>query len=233
MNTSSLIPLFDIDWTLLVGKNQVHLDAFTHMFTTVYGEPTAAISDITPHGMIDSQIIVEVMKVHGWVEVNIRKKLPDAFNAINSYYIKNADPKYIEKLPGVDNLLAKLKESDVLMGLLSGNIGDMAWNKMEMAGIKDYFSFGAFGDMADTRPELVGVAQNQIKAKFNLEIPKEQFVIIGDSPLDVVTAKKAGTKCIAVSTGSSDKTKLSLENPELVVDTLSEFDKILPFILGQ
>lgn len=228
--TQSLIPLFDIDWTLLVGKNQVHLDAFTHMFTTVYNEPTAAISDITPHGMIDSQIIVEVMKVHGWVEGDTRQKLPDAFNAINSYYTKNADPKYIEKLPGVDNLLAKLKESDVLMGLLSGNIEGMAWNKMEMAGIKDYFSFGAFGDMANTRPELVSVAQNQIKAKFKLDIPNEQFVIIGDSPLDVMTAKKAGTKCIAVATGSSDKARLLAENPELTVSTLEVLDEILPFI---
>lgn len=233
MKTNSLVPLFDIDWTLLVGNNQVHLDAFTHMFTTVYNEPTAAISDITPHGMIDSQIIVEVMKVHGWVEGDTRQKLPEAFSAINSYYTKNADPKYIEKLPGVDNLLTKLKESDILMGLLSGNIEGMAWNKMEMAGIKDYFSFGAFGDMANTRPELVSVAQNQIKAKFKLDIPNEQFVIIGDSPLDVMTAKKAGTKCIAVATGSSDKTKLTLENPELVVDSLNEIDKILPSILGQ
>lgn len=233
MNLNSLIPLFDIDWTLLVGKNQVHVDAFTHMFTTVYNESTAAISDITPHGMIDSQIIVEVMKVHGWVEEDIRQKLPEAFNAINSYYIKNADPKYIEKLPGVDNLLAKLKENNVLMGLLSGNIEGMAWNKMEMAGIKDHFSFGVFGDMADARPKLVEVAQNQIKAKFNLDIPKEQFVIIGDSPLDVVTAKIAGTKCIAVATGSSDVVKLSAENPELTVTTLEELDKILPFILNQ
>lgn len=226
----SRIPLFDIDWTLLVGKNQVHLDAFTHMFTTVYNEPTAAISDITPHGMIDSQIIVEVMKVHGWVEGDIRQKLPEAFNAINSYYIKNADPKYIEKLPGVDNLLAKLKESDVLMGLLSGNIEGMAWNKMEMAGIKDYFSFGAFGDMADIRPELVKVAQLQLKNKYQLALKPEQFVIIGDSPLDVVTAKKAGTKCIAVATGSSDKARLLAENPELTVSTLEVLDEILPFI---
>jgi phosphoglycolate phosphatase-like HAD superfamily hydrolase len=228
--TQSLIPLFDIDWTLLVGKNQVHLDAFTHMFTTVYNEPTAAISDITPHGMIDSQIIVEVMKVHGWVEGDTRQKLPEAFSAINSYYTKNADPKYIEKLPGVDNLLTKLKESDILMGLLSGNIEGMAWNKMEMAGIKDYFSFGAFGDMADARPKLVEVAKNQIKAKFKLDIPNEQFVIIGDSPLDVMTAKKAGTKCIAVATGSSDKARLLAENPELTVSTLEVLDEILPFI---
>lgn len=233
MNISSLVPLFDIDWTLLVGKNQVHLDAFTHMFTTVYNEPTAAISDITPHGMIDSQIIIEVMKVHGWAEGDIRQKLAEAFDAINTYYATHADPKYIEKLPGVDNLLIKLKENNIMMGLLSGNIEGMAWNKMEMAGIKDYFSFGAFGDMADTRPELVSVAQKQIKAKFNLDIPNEQFVIIGDSPLDVVTAKKAGTKCIAVATGSSDMVKLSAENPELTVTSLEELDKILPFILNK
>lgn len=118
------------------------------------------------------------------------------------------------------------------MGLLSGNIEGMAWNKMEMASIKDYFSFGAFGDMADTHPELLSVAQNQIKAKFNLDIPNEQFVIIGDSPLDVVTAKKAGTKCIAVATGSSDMVKLSAENPELTVTSLEALDKILPFILN-
>lgn len=230
MNTTSLIPLFDIDWTLLRGTNQVHVNAFINMFATVYHEPTAAISDIVPHGMIDSQIIVEVMKVHGWKEARVREKLPEAFVAINSYYAKNAEPKYIEKLPGVDALLAALKERDVLMGLLSGNIEAMAWNKMEMAGIKDYFSFGAFGDMAQARPELVEVAKKQIKNKFEISIPNDRFVIIGDSPLDVVTAKKAGTKCIAVATGSAKREQLAAENPELVVDSLKEMGKVMGLI---
>ncbi len=231
MNTHTLVPLFDIDWTLLVGKNQAHLDAFIHMFTTVFNEPTAAISDIVPHGMIDSQIIVEVMKVHGWQENDIRQKLPEAFLAINTYYAEHADPKYIEKLPGVDMLLSELKKHGVVMGLLSGNIEGMAWNKMEMAGIKGYFSFGAFGDMAIRRSDLVGVAQTQIKQKFDIGIPPSQFVIIGDSPLDVVTAKTAGTQCIAVATGSSDKDKLAAENPELVVENLLEIEKIVSLIL--
>jgi phosphoglycolate phosphatase len=213
MNKTSLVPLFDIDWTLLTGKNQVHVDAFINMFAQVFNEPTAAISDIVPHGMIDSQIIIEVMKVHGWKEADIREKLPRAFDSIKEYYISHANPEYIEKLPGVDTLLRKLKEHDVLMGLLSGNIEAMAWNKMEMAGIKDYFSFGAFGDMAETRPALVEVAKQQIKSKFKIDILYERYVIIGDSPLDVVTAKKAGTKCVAVATGSAKRDQLAAENP--------------------
>lgn len=233
MKNNYLVPLFDIDWTLLVGKNQAHLDAFIHMFTTVFNEPTAAISDIVPHGMIDSQIIVEVMKVRGWQEKDIRAKLPQAFEAINRYYSEHAELKYIEKLPGVDDLLAELKKHNVLMGLLSGNIEGMAWNKMEMAGIKDYFSFGALGDMATKRSDLVSVAQSQIKTKYDLDIPVDQFVIIGDSPLDVVTAKTAGTKCIAVATGSSDKDRLALENPEIIVENLLEKDKIVNFILNR
>lgn len=227
---TTLVPLFDIDWTLLAGKNQAHLDAFINMFTTVFNEPTAAISDIVPHGMIDSQIIVEVMKAHGWLEADIREKLPEAFDTINLYYAEHTDPKYIEKLPGVDLLLVELKKHDVMMGLLSGNIESMAWNKMEMARIKEYFSFGAFGDMAVRRSDLVGVAQIQIKEKFGLDIPTNQFVIIGDSPLDVVTAKTAGTKCIAVATGSSNMEKLREENPELVVANLLEIDKIVEYI---
>jgi len=230
MKNNSLIPLFDIDWTLLVGKNQAHLDAFIHMFTTVFNEPTAAISDIVPHGMIDSQIIVEVMKVHGWTESDIRIKLTSAFESINTYYANHADPNYIEKLPGVDALLTQLKDHEVLMGLLSGNIENMAWNKMQMAGIKEYFSFGAFGDMAVRRSDLVSVAKVQIKERFDLDIPSNQFVIIGDSPLDVVTAKIAGTKCIAVATGSSNVEKLGAENPELVVENLLEINKIVDFI---
>jgi phosphoglycolate phosphatase-like HAD superfamily hydrolase len=227
---NTLIPLFDIDWTLLVGKNQAHVDAFINMFTTVFNEPTAAISDIVPHGMIDSQIIVEVMKFHGWQEPDIKQKLPEAFDAINTYYAEHTDPKYVEKLPGVDDLLAELKNHDVMMGLLTGNIEKMAWNKMQMAGIKDYFIFGAFGDMAEVRPQLVSVAQKKIKEKFGINIPANQFVIIGDSPLDVVTAKTAGTKSIAVATGSSDKARLEQEQPELVVNNLLELDKIVEYI---
>ncbi len=228
--TSSLIPLFDIDWTLLVGKNQAHIDAFRYMFTTVYDEPSASLLEIKPHGMIDAQIIVEILKVHGMSEENSKKNLPNAFSAMNQYYESHASANDVVKLAGVDTLLTALKEMHVTMGILSGNIEGMAWNKLEVAGIRQYFSFGVFGDMALRRSELVGIAKKRLLEKYGFEIPTDRFVIIGDSSLDIACAKEAGTKSIGVATGSSSEDILREAGADLVVSTLESVEEIATFI---
>lgn len=225
----SLIPLFDIDWTLLVGKNQAHLDAFRYMFTKVFNQPTASLSDIHPAGMIDSQIIVEILKMHGIAEEISKNKLHEAFFVMNQYYKENAQEKHIIKLPGVDQLLEKLSRANVLIGVLSGNIEDMAWNKLSVANIKHYFSFGVFGDMAMRRYELVDVASKQIKEKYGI-ISNNRFVNIGDSPLDIACAKETGIRSIGVATGSSSPEKLIEAGADLVVSNLEEIDRIFTFI---
>jgi len=57
------LPLFDIDGTLLKGGNHLHHDAFQVGFRKVFGFE-ATIDKIEVSGMLDRQIILEVLKYH-------------------------------------------------------------------------------------------------------------------------------------------------------------------------
>lgn len=224
------IPLLDIDWTLLVGNNKVHLDSFSFMFAKVFNKPAAKISDIDYRGKIDSQIIVEVLKTHGVSEEESTLKLHQAFALMNEYYKCHEKETNVVTLPGVKQLLQKLQELDILTGVLSGNIEQIAWKKLSKGGIRKYFSFGAFGDMAMRRVDLVKVAQKQIKDSLSLEVPVTQFVIVGDTPLDVACAKEAGIASIAVASGSYSVDRLKDEGADLVLKNLEEIDTFISFL---
>src|SRR3989344_5935 len=130
-NMSSLeykIPLFDIDWTLLKGEEinkRVHREANDFALHNVYHQK------------------------------NAKSKMPEAIEVMTQYFLEHADEGYFEPMPGTIGLLSELKERNIPMGLLTGNMENIGWEKLRKAGIKDYFSFGAFGSMAFRRVDLI------------------------------------------------------------------------------
>jgi len=223
------IPLFDIDWTLLEGGNKIHNDSFDFAFRTVYNQPTASKKEIVTHGMIDTQIIIEVLKLHGVSKQIAKSKMKQALEAMVDYYNKHCETGNYILMPGVKELLEKLKKHNVPIGLLTGNVMEIAWKKMEKAGIKKYFSFGAFGSMAYNRADLVKIAQKETEKILGLAIPLNRFVIVGDAPGDVICAKVNGIEAIAVATHNYSKQELMVSGADLTVDSLKD-QEILKFL---
>lgn len=52
---------------------------------------------------------------------------------------------------------------------------------------------------------------------------------VGDSVQDVMTARNAGVKCVAVTWGFQDRPRLEAENPTLLADTVAELRQVLFF----
>src|SRR5579884_1875009 len=102
------IPLFDIDWTLLEGGNKVHNSAFDYALHTVYNLRDASMDEIVPHGMIDTQILMEVLKLHGVSEQDAKTKIPQAIDAMKEYFMQHQDDGRCIALPGVKQLLEEL-----------------------------------------------------------------------------------------------------------------------------
>lgn len=223
------IPLFDIDWTLLQGgvSNKIHGDAFNFAFHSVYEKPQAFKSEISTDGKIDTQIILEVLKLHN-VSDQAKEKMPKALDAMRSYFMKHADEGTYEPMPGVVELLSDLKQKNLPLGLLTGNIAEIGWEKLRRAGINHYFSFGAFGSMAFQRVDLIEIARKEAYKVLNKEIPTQSLVIVGDSPLDIACAREGGIEVIAVGAGHY-KTH-HLKEADLVLESLLEKDKVLKFL---
>ena len=65
-----------------------------------------------------------------------------------------------------------------------------------------------------------------------LGVAPEDCVVVEDSVFGVRAAKAANMKCIAVPSGAYSKEELEQEQPDLMIDSLLEKEKILKFIFG-
>jgi beta-phosphoglucomutase len=65
-----------------------------------------------------------------------------------------------------------------------------------------------------------------------LGVDPKDCVVIEDSVFGVKAAKAAKMKCIAVPSGAYSRNELQEENPDLIVDALTEKERILNFIFN-
>lgn len=225
------IPLFDIDWTLLKGGNKPADDSFGYAIKSVFGID-ASISEIIPHGKIDSQIILELLSLHGIDPEEAKPKLDEVYREKMAYFLQHEHEWQSEAMPGSKELLRELKERHNITGVLTGNIEEKAWRKLEKAGLREYIDFGSFGNLAYRRVDLVTLAYERAKA-LGANIAFHDLVIVGDALLDIACAKEAGIPVIGVATnpGYSFET-LQKEGADLVVPSLQETDQILSFLEG-
>lgn len=224
------IPLFDLDGTLLQRMGgKPHDDSFNFALRTVYSLYDAAVDEIVTDGMIDPQILIEIVKLHGINEEDSVAKLPQAMKAMVNYFQIHKDEQHALPHKGAKEILKILREK-VNCGVLTGNIEEIGWEKLRQAGLKDYISFGSFGNMALKRVDLILIAQEIYNEKFKENRPLTDFVIIGDTPKDIFCAKDGGISAIAVATGNFTFEELSKENPDLVLQSLEEKEKIIEFL---
>jgi HAD superfamily hydrolase (TIGR01509 family) len=95
-------------------------------------------------------------------------------------------------------------------------------------GVRGYF------DVVITADEVLQPKPNPeifLECATKLRVTPEKCVVVEDSIFGVDAAKQAEMKCIAIPTGAYSKEELAKKNPDLIVDSLKEEDKILNFIL--
>ncbi len=66
-----------------------------------------------------------------------------------------------------------------------------------------------------------------------LNLPPEDCVTLEDSIFGVKAAKTAKMKCIAIPSGAYSREELKRENPDLMIDSLTQIEKMLNFILDR
>ena len=219
---SYYIPLFDIDSTLLGGDNHVHDNAFDYVFTNIYELSGVHKKDINTIGMTDRQIIYEILQSHSVPKGIITSKIDLATSTMAEYFYQHEIESKYTLLPGVLGILNKLKNLKIPMGLLTGNFEKIAWRKLKLAGIEQYFSFGGFGDSSIYRSDLIPIAKKNAELFLKTSLNFKDLIIIGDSLLDIKCAKAGGIFCIAVATGNVPYDVLLQAQPELAIHTLEE-----------
>lgn len=222
------IPLFDVDGTLTMKGNRIQNRALGYAFQSLYGLD-ASMDEIIPHGMIESQIIIAILTLHGMKEEEIIKDLEKIYGLMREYISMQTDTKYSPK-NGAKEILTLLQQKGFLIGVLTGNMDTVAQAKLAAAGLWKYIDFGAYGNEAMKRVDLVFLAKERAEEIVHKKIDVKDFVIIGDTPKDIQCAKDAGIDSIAVSAGMHPYEEMEKTGANVVVHSLEEQEPILQFL---
>ncbi len=210
--------LFDIDGTLIRRAGPHHREALVeairrtaHVETTTEGVPVA--------GMLDRDILTSMMLRAGLRRSEIRKLMPEVIGCAQSIYVRRAPDISKKVCPGVRSLLRRLTARGVVIGLVTGNLSRIGWRKMERAGLRRYFRFGAFAELARDRAGLVRIAIRH--ARQERWIGRESAItLIGDHPNDVLAARANGIRAVAVGTGIVPLEELQTHSPLIAIPDL-------------
>ena len=220
MAAAQALVLFDIDGTLLRRAGPHHRQALTDAILEVSGVRTS-FDGIETSGRLDRDLIRTLLRNADAAETEIDRWMPLIVERAQAGYQLLCPGLEDKVCPGVREFLGTLQTANIPAGLVTGNLTAIGWKKMEAAGLRTFFTLGAFADMASTRADLVDIA---IRSARECGIAGEGTVIwlVGDHPNDVLAAKLNGIRSIAVATGISTREELAECNPTIVVSDLRD-----------
>lgn len=215
---SSALVLFDIDGTLLRRAGPHHREALVDAVRAVTGLETTT-DHIPVHGMLDPDILTQMMRDAGQPAAFARRHLPAIMRRAQAIYVRRCPDLRRKTCPGVRRILYGLQKRGVPVGLVTGNLTRIGWKKMECAGLRRYFRFGAF---AETAPDRAALARNAIEhaRRRNWIDGDARISLIGDAPSDILAARANGIQSIAVHTGVSTREELAALEPDLLLEDL-------------
>jgi len=215
-----LLILFDIDGTLVRRAGPQHREALIYGVRKVTGLSTTT-DGIPVHGMLDQDILTQMLARAGVSKREIAKSLPAIHDHAERIYLRTCPDIRRKTCPGVRSLLHRLTRRKATMALVTGNLTKIGWKKLECAGLKHYFQFGAFSEMAKTRAGLAKIAISQAR-KQGAITKQTPITLIGDAPSDILAAKANGIRSISVATGISSRDELSIYEPDILIDDLRQ-----------
>ena len=218
--------LFDIDGTL-ISTGAAGADAMRDVFAELCGVPDA-FAGIEMSGKTDTAILREALIKHQKDEAAV------PVEAFHERYISRLRLTLQEAhrprrlMPGLPHLLETLAgQSDLVLGLLTGNFAMGAQLKLESFHIWHYFQLGAYGSDHHDRNVLVPIAQQRAHALLGHTIPAQQTFVIGDTPRDIACAHAHGAHAVAVATGNYSVAELRRYEPEHCFEDLGDVPAIM------
>lgn len=141
-------------------------------------------------------------------------------SAFREYYKEHCSDNTVP-YEGIPEFLNRLKNAGIKTAVTS-NKPDSAV-KVLCGGFFPKLIDAALGDIEGQKrkpePDML------YKAMDILNVNKDEVIYVGDSEVDIVTAKNAGLKCISVSWGFKDRDFLAANKAEVIVDNVEELEQ--------
>lgn len=218
---------WDIDGTLL-STARAGVFALEKATLALTGQPLD-LQSMPTAGLTDVEIARLILERAG-------RNLPGAVEAFLRIYeddLPSALHRRVGRvMPGVIEILNDLHQQKGWGSmLLTGNTRRGAEAKLCHYGLDRFFDFaqGAFSDGTANRAEIANRAVAIINS-CQRDFPRENIIVIGDTPHDIACARASGIRCIAVSNGGYTVAELQKHMPDAALDQLPgriEFYKLI------
>jgi phosphoglycolate phosphatase len=223
-----LLVLWDVDGTLVDSAGHGRY-AFEEAFTAVVG----GVPDWVEYaGRTDHQIALSMLN-------DSTEHLPAVLEQLVEKLAARRDAIAADGhvYPGVREALAALHDANgVINSLLTGNLEANAAVKVGAFGLERWLDLeaGAYGsDPHERRSDLVAVARKRAARRLaqasgaagraaTVSGEPTAVVLVGDTPLDVLAAREAGARAVAVATGFADPDALRASEPDALLQDLSD-----------
>ncbi len=222
--------LFDIDGTILLAGPLAE-ESYRDAFFAVLGKPYS-IRTVDCAGRTDPWIVREVLLRHGHVREADTAEIREA---IFAHFLAGMRKRLQQGMrarliDGVAESLGWLERQPMVsLGLLTGNLESGARIKLEAARVYTDFLAGAYGSDHHDRNMLGPLALARFEQFHACQIHPRQFWIVGDSVHDILCARAAGFRVLAVASGNTPRDVLAQEAPDILEDglSISVFERIL------
>jgi phosphoglycolate phosphatase-like HAD superfamily hydrolase len=228
--------LWDIDGTLVRGKGRrVSVNAFVRALQQAsrLEHPLAYPERVA--GKTDGQIAREVLAAASVADADATSVLA-AFGRVYLDELERQRADLLEDLeilPGVPEVLERLRQLGAMQSLLTGNLEPVARLKLALVQLDHYFAFelGAFGSDHHDRTCLVPIVRQRVQQHLGEAVSPEQIVIVGDTERDIACARAGGVRVVAVATGGSTSEELAAHAPDALLADLRETDRVVATLL--
>lgn len=208
--------IFDLDGTLL--NTLEDLADSTNYALKQHGFPERTLEEIRRFVGNGVRVLMERAVPEG----TLNPDFEDVFACFKEYYVAHCQVK-TGLYAGVENLLQRLKQKNYKLAIVS--------NKLQ-SGVDElyvrYFSDTvqvAIGERPEVRrkpaPDMVYRALQELRTRV------EEAIYIGDSEVDLETARQAGLPCVSVSWGFRNREFLRQHGADCLVDRPEDILELL------
>ena len=204
--------IFDLDGTLL--NTLQDLCNSTNAALAQFGYPIRTLDEV--RRFVGNGVKLLMLRALGVEKPEDCDNFEEVFAAFRAHYVLHSNDNTCA-YPGVPELLHKLNVAGVPMAIVSNKL-DAAVKQLNDIYFKDDISV-AIGENESAGVKKKPAPDTVYAALRELGVSAENAVYVGDSEVDIATAKNAGIPCISVTWGFRDRDWLIAHGAEILCDT--------------
>ena len=230
------LALFDIDGTLISGRDALNAAAWGVGIADGLGLPGAGPEEVPHVGFTDRATAIAIALAYRLPSGEIAARVDRALALKDAYLVSlvGGEPARhpLSACPGAHDFIEALRIAGIKLGIVTGNTAAAASLMLLRAGFRPSdFAVASHGERITDRADLVGAAIAAARP-FLPGLLAREVLVIGDTLADVASGRAWHTRTLAVASGRMRAAELAVGAPDLLVDSLCPTPNLWTALFG-